>query len=505
MTYDEALAFLRDRQQFRVKVGLRNIRRLAASLGDPQRRVPAVVVAGTNGKGSTVAILDSLLRAHGLRVGRVTSPHLVSVEERIVVDGAPLPRADLAGFVGEVAAVSADFPAEFQPSFFETITAAAFLAFGRRRLDAAIFEVGMGGRWDASTVAEGPVGLVSRIALDHERFLGHTVAGIAAEKGAIARAGSELIAARQEPGARRTLEASAAAAGARFRSVEDEVEAGMTSFRTGSRGWVATPDGRYEDLWLPLPGAHQHDNLALAVRGAERFLGRTGLAAPDRERMRAGVAAVRWPGRLEWLPPVVGKPRVLLDAAHNPSGARRLAEFLEGLGRNGPRVLVFGAMRDKRVAAMLAPLWPHFDRVVLTAAESRRALPAEELRAAVGAGGGSVAGSGVGGGIGSGGAAVAGSGIGAVAGAGIGSGLGEGGVPVETVAGPGEALRRAERRAGAGGEVVVAGSIFLLGDVLRERRGEAAADWDAADAEWLARSARREAERRQPVRRSPAA
>lgn len=489
MTYEEALAFLRDRQQFRVKVGLRNIRHLAASLGDPQREVPAVVVAGTNGKGSTVAILDSLLRAHGLRVGRVTSPHLVSVEERIVVDGAPLPRADLAGFVGEVAAVSAGFPAEFQPSFFETITAAAFLAFRDRHLEAAIFEVGMGGRWDASTIAEGPVGLVSRIALDHERFLGHTVAEIAAEKGAIARAGSELIAARQEPGARRTLEASAAAAGARFRSVEEETEVGMSSFRTGSRGSVATPEGRYEDLWLPLPGAHQHDNLALAVRGAERFLGRTGLAAPDRERMRAGVAAVRWPGRLEWLPSVVGKPRVLLDAAHNPSGARRLAEFLDGLERTGPRVLVFGAMRDKRVAAMLAPLRPHFDRVVLTAAESRRALPAEELRAAVGA----VVGAGVG--------AVTDSGVGAVAG----SGVGEGGAPVETVAGAGEALRRAEERAGAGGEVVVAGSIFLLGEVLRERRGEAAMDWDAADSEWPARSARREAELRPPVRRSPAA
>ena len=469
MTYEEALAFLRGRQQFRVKVGLRNIRHLAASLGDPQRQVPAVVVAGTNGKGSTVAILDSVLRAHGLRVGRVTSPHLVAVEERIVVDGAPLPPGELAGFVGEVAAASADFPTEYQPSFFETITAAAFLAFRRRRLDAALFEVGMGGRWDASTVAEGPVGLVSRVALDHERFLGHTVAEIAAEKGAIARPGNELIAARQEPGARRTLEASAAAAGARFRSVEDEAEVEMTGFRTGSRGSLTTPEGTYDDLWLPLPGAHQHDNLALAVRGAERFLARTGLAAPDRDRVRAGVAAVRWPGRLEWLPPVAGMPRVLLDAAHNPSGAARLAEFLGGLARRGPRALVFGAMRDKRVAAMLAPLLPRFDRVVLTAAESRRALPAEDLRAA------------------------------------LGTTLAGRGPSVEVAATPREALRRAERFAGPGGEVVVAGSLFLLGDVLRERRGEAAVDWDAADAEWLARSARREADRARPVRRSPAA
>lgn len=482
MRYREALDFLRGREQFRVKVGLRNIRHLAERLGNPQRRIPAVVVAGTNGKGSTVAILDSVLRAHGLRVGRFTSPHLVSVEERIVLDGEPLPADDFAGFVGEVAAASAGFAREYQPSFFETITAAAFLAFGSRPVDAAVFEVGMGGRWDASTIAEGPVGLVSRIALDHERFLGDTVSAIAAEKGAIARSRRELVAARQQPEARRALEARAADAGAIFRSAEDETEVRLESSRTGSRGSLAIGARAYERLALPLPGVHQHDNLALALLGAERFLALTGLAAPDPARVREGLAAVRWPGRLEWLPPRNGGPPLLLDAAHNPSGAARLAEFLDSLGPARRRVLVFGAMRDKRVGEMLSSLRPRFDRIVLTAAESRRALSAEELAAA--------------------------------------AGPTLEGAAVETALSAEAAVERAERWAGPGGEVVVAGSIFLLGEVLRSRRPAALVDTDTADAEWpiaadraaMAQGepdriepARIGDERAEPARRSPAA
>lgn len=482
MRYREALDFLRGREQFRVKVGLRNIRHLAERLGNPQRRIPAVVVAGTNGKGSTVAILDSVLRAHGLRVGRFTSPHLVSVEERIVLDGEPLPADDFARFVGEVAAASSGFAREYQPSFFETITAAAFLAFESRPVDAAVFEVGMGGRWDASTIAEGPVGLVSRIALDHERFLGDTVSAIAAEKGAIARSRRELIAARQQPEARRSLETRAAEAGAVFRSAEDETEVRLDSSRTGSRGSLTVGARAYEGLTLPLPGAHQHDNLALALLGAERFLALSGLGAPDPARVREGVAAARWPGRLEWLPPRNGGPPLLLDAAHNPSGAARLAEFLDSLRPARRRVLVFGAMRDKRVGEMLSSLRPRCDRIVLTAAESRRALSAEELAAAA--------------------APVL------------------DGAAVETAPGAEAAVERAERWAGPGGEVVVAGSIFLLGEVLRSRQPAAQVDTDAADAEWpipvghtapargepgRIEPARIGDERPEPARRSPAA
>ena len=434
MQYEEALAFLRNREQFHVKVGTRNIRLLAEALGDPHRRFPAVVVAGTNGKGSTVAILDSILRAHGLRVGRFTSPHLVSINERILVNGRQLPNDEFAGLIGDIAAAAERLAPDQQPSFFETITATAFLAFARHEIDAAVFEVGMGGRWDATTATDAPLGLVTRIALDHERYLGRTVREIAGEKGAVARPGGELLVARQEPAAAAVLAESARERGARFRSVTEETEGDFEVRSRGAAGRLSTPHATYDDLWLPLPGRHQLDNLALAVRGAERLLAREGLGTLDPVRVRQGVSAVRWPGRLEWLPANAVHPRLLLDAAHNPSGAGQLAEFLGSLGRNGRRVLVFGVMRDKRVEAMLAPLASHFQRVVLTAAASRRALPIADLSDTaerVFAGNGTRA---------------------------------EG---VEDVR---EALSRAFRLAGPDGEVVVAGSIYLLGDALKALR-----------------------------------
>ena len=228
MRYEDALAFLREREQFHVKVGTRNIRLLAKALGHPERRFPSVVVAGTNGKGSTVAILDSILRAHGLRVGRFTSPHLVSINERILVNGRQLPNEEFADLVGAIASAARGLLPDQQPSFFETITGAAFLAFARHGLDAAVFEVGMGGRWDATTATDAPLGLVTRIALDHERYLGRTVAEIAGEKGAVARPGGELLIAPQEPEAAAVLQESARKRGARARDLAVETETDFT-------------------------------------------------------------------------------------------------------------------------------------------------------------------------------------------------------------------------------------------------------------------------------------
>lgn len=442
MRYAEALAFLKDREQFHVKVGTRNIRLLARALGHPEHQFPSVVVAGTNGKGSTVAILDSILRAHGLRVGRFTSPHLVSISERILVNGDQLPDDEFAGLIGDIAGAAERLPPDQQPSFFETITATAFLAFARHEVDVAVFEVGMGGRWDATTATDAPLGLVTRIALDHERYLGRTVREIAGEKGAIARLGGELLIARQDPEAAEVLSGCARDRGAGFRDVTRETTTDCTIHRTGAAGVLSTLEATYDDLWLPLPGKHQLDNLALAIRGAERLFARQDLGRLDPDRVRQGVSAVRWPGRLEWLPGDETRPRLLLDAAHNPSGAERLSEYLESLGRNGRRVLVFGASRDKRVEEMLAPLAPHFQRVLLTTAATRRALPLADL-------------------MGSAERVFAGNGTRAEA--------------VEQVP---EALTEAFRLAGQHGEVVIAGSIFLLGDALRVLRSETAASID---------------------------
>lgn len=438
MRYEDALAFLKSREQFHVKVGTRNIRLLAKALGHPERRFPSVVVAGTNGKGSTVAILDSILRAHGLRVGRFTSPHLVSIGERILVNGCQLPDDEFAGLIGDIAGAAERLLPDQQPSFFETITGAAFLAFARHEVDAAVFEVGMGGRWDATTATDAPLGLVTRIALDHERYLGRTVREIAGEKGAVARPGGELLIARQDAEAAAVLTASARDRGARPREVAGETESEFTIRRTGAAGVLSTPEATYGDLWLPLPGRHQLDNLALAVRGAERLLAREGLGTLDPVRVRQGVSAVRWPGRLEWFPADGIRPRLLLDAAHNPSGAERLSEYLDSLGRNGRRVLVFGTSRDKRVEEMLAPLAPHFQRVLLTAAATRRALPITDLVSTAER---------------------------------VFSGNGVHAEAVEQVP---EALAQAFRLAGRSGEVVIAGSIFVLGDALRTLRAEPA-------------------------------
>ena len=281
MRYEEALAFLRSREQFHVKVGTRNIRLLAQALGHPEHRFPSVVVAGTNGKGSTVAILDSILRAHGLRTGRFTSPHLVSISERILVNGRQLPDDEFAGLIHDIARAAERLPPDQQPSFFETITGAAFLAFARHEVDVAAFEVGMGGRWDATTATDAPLGLVTRIALDHERYLGRTVREIAGEKGAVARPGGELLIARQELEAAEVLKASARDRGARHRDVARETTLDFTVHRTGAAGTLSTPVATYDDLWLPLPGRHQLDNLGLAVRGTERLFAREGLGAPD--------------------------------------------------------------------------------------------------------------------------------------------------------------------------------------------------------------------------------
>ena len=430
MNFEEARAYLRSRQHYRVKVGTRNIRAVTAALGHPERRFPSVIVAGTNGKGSTVAILDSVLRALGFRVGRFTSPHLESVRERIRIGDRELDPDEFAAQVETVAQAASGLPPDHQPSFFETITAAAFVAFARRRVGAAVFEVGMGGRWDATTATDAPLGLVTRIALDHQRYLGRTVEEIAAEKGAVARPGGELLAGLQTPSAARVLRESARARGAAFHDLAIQTEADFRCGREGSRGRLTTPEGVYEDLWLPLPGRHQLENLALAVRGAERFAARRGLPPPDPARVREGVAAVSWPGRLEWRRAVPGRPPVLLDAAHNPSGAARLGEYLGNLPPNPRRVLVFGVMRDKRSAEMLGSLVPYFERVVFTQARSRRARPADELLA-------------------------------------IAADLPRANRPrTEAVPEAAEALERGFRLAGPAGEVVVAGSIYLLGDVL---------------------------------------
>ncbi len=363
--------------RFGVRLGLDSTRRVLATLGDPHAGLPVVLVGGTNGKGSTAAILAAIGSAAGYRTGLYTSPHLEAVEERIRIDGRAIPGSELGELLAEVVP-SAKGALGHLPTYFEALTAAAFSHFARQRVELAVLEVGMGGRLDATNLSQPAVSLITEIGLEHRSYLGDTLAAIAREKAGILRAGRPAFAWTGRPAARRALQEAAAEIGAELRLAR-----GLVRLR-GRRdhGWhgqevtLRTPSSVYR-LGLGLGGEHQIGNLSLAVLAAETLSG-AGWPRLTRAAIEAGVAAAGWPGRLE---PVAlpGGRRCLLDAAHNPDGARCLCRFLE---RHAPRyTLLFGALSDKEVGAILPPLARGARRLVLTRPDSDRAVPAAALRA----------------------------------------------------------------------------------------------------------------------------
>jgi dihydrofolate synthase / folylpolyglutamate synthase len=377
MTYAEAVArllALRGGEHAGMRPGLERIETLLEALGNPERRYALVQVGGTNGKGSTAAMLAAILRADGRRVGLYTSPHLVSFRERIRVDGAAIGEDDVSDGFDAIATLVARLDA----TMFEATTALALDHFAREAVDVAVLEVGLGGRLDATTVGTPAATAIARIDLDHQAILGNTLAAIAAEKAAIIRGGIALASA-QEPEARDVLVARAAAV-----SVPLLLEGRELSVRVRARG----PDGQtidcagpgfmLENLSLPLLGLFQPSNALLAVATA-RALG-VGDAS-----VREGLARARWPGRFEVLR--ARDRRVILDGAHNPGGARALATSLAEWFPDTPMTLIFGAYRDKDARAMLAALAPRARRLILTASSTARAERPEALVAQAPAGG----------------------------------------------------------------------------------------------------------------------
>jgi dihydrofolate synthase/folylpolyglutamate synthase len=361
-----------------IKLGLERSRVMLAALGEPQRRFPSVLVAGTNGKGSTSALLAAVAGAAGYRTGHYTSPHLETVEERLRIDGSMIDSARFAEMLADLVAL-AERETGSPPTYFEAVTLAAFRWFAEERVDLAVVEVGLGGRLDATNLCDPALSLITPIGFDHREYLGDTLAAIAREKAGILRPGRPALAWIDEPEAAESLRAAAAETGADLRFVTQEVAIEATdSGWTGQRVRLATPLRRYE-LRLPLLGAHQARNLGLAVRAAET-LAPLGFEKIDRRAIAEGVAGCRWPGRLEPIALPDGR-RVLLDAAHNAAGAAALAEFLAGLGR--PVDLLFGVLADKDYGEMLALLSPHARRIVLTAPPSPRAKDPAELAALV--------------------------------------------------------------------------------------------------------------------------
>src|SRR3990172_4649991 len=340
MTYDEALVYVKGRERFGIKFGLANIDRLAEALGRPECRYASLLVAGTNGKCSTVALSESILRASGLRTGRYTSPHLRFVEERIHIEGRPIPREELAIAVSRVAEAAERLfegePDRSAPTYFEAMTAAAFLAFAERGVDVAVLEVGMGGRFDATNIAPAGVSVIAPIGFDHEQFLGGTLAAIASEKAAIIKEGRPVVVGGLEPEALEVVRREAEARKAPLISALEGIEIRGEESSEGQRVRLRTPARDYGTLELPLTGEHQLDNLALAVRAVECYSDSLAI-----ESVARGVAATDWPGRLQR---IEGKPSLLLDAAHNVMATEALVRYLKSHAHPN-RVLLFGVMK----------------------------------------------------------------------------------------------------------------------------------------------------------------
>jgi dihydrofolate synthase/folylpolyglutamate synthase len=364
-----------------IRLGLDSMRGLLALLGDPHLRFPAVLVAGSNGKGSTSALLAAMAGAAGYRTGLYTSPHLEIVEERLRLNGRAIGAGPLGELLAEVVS-RAEREQGHLPTYFEAVTAAAFLWFAAEAVDLAVVEVGMGGRLDATNLCDPVLSLITSISLEHREHLGNTVAEIAREKAGILRSGRQALSWVPDPAAAAAIRAAAADTGALLHAAEDEVaiEEGGVSGWDGQEVTLVTPVGRQE-LWIRLPGSHQRRNLGLAVRGAE-LLAEAGFPALGPPAVAAGAAACRWPGRAEVVQ-LSGGRRVLLDAAHNAEGAAVLAELLAAAPPGGGIDLVFGVLADKDAGEMLGLLLPFVRRLILTTAPSPRARTVAELQALV--------------------------------------------------------------------------------------------------------------------------
>lgn len=379
-----ALDYLLSLEQFGIKFGLDNMRTLVDALGHPERAYRTVHIAGTNGKGSVTAMVDAALRAAGYRAARYTSPHLRHMAERFVIDGAPITLDALEVAAREMRDVilglmdGGRLPGS--PTFFEATTALAFHLFRQAGVEVAVCEVGMGGRLDATNVLTPDVTAVTSIGYDHQQYLGSTLAEIASEKAGILKAGVPVIVGAMPHDALEPIARAAAERGAQLMHASEgstALDKGTTK-TGGRRVEIRTPACDYGTIDLALAGSHQVGNALVAIRVLEAFGDAAHLPVPA-SAVRHGLETVRWPGRLDRRTLPDGR-QLLLDAAHNPEGAEALARFL-GSTAESPPALVFTAMRDKDVRDMLRVLSPRIHTLVLTRARTPRGADPHELAA----------------------------------------------------------------------------------------------------------------------------
>ena len=378
MTYPDSVRFLYSlgNEVKTAKYGLDRINTLLNALGNPQRLPRIVHVAGTNGKGSTCAMIESGLRAGGLHTGLFTSPHLVEPTERVRINACPVSAAEFSAAFDRVHACAEQLldsgSIDFHPTYFETVTAMAFVSFREKRTDAVVLEVGLGGRLDATNVVHPELCVITPVDFDHEDLLGKSLQAIAGEKAGILKPGVPAVFAAQRPEAQTTLDARAAQLGIEVVRAPEKWRAEDVRFTARGAGFVALP-GMPEPLRIacPLAGRHQVENAIVAIAALQK-LGITPAA------IEKGIADTRWPGRLDR---VSVDPEIILDGAHNPAGARALAEYIRQFYSGRHIVMIYGAMRDKAIAEVTGVLFPLVNEVIATAPHQSRAVDPDTIRA----------------------------------------------------------------------------------------------------------------------------
>ena len=421
------------------KFDLAHMRVLLSALQHPESSFPSILIAGTNGKGSTAATLASILKASGLKTGRYTSPHLIRINERIQITGVEISDDEFARLHGEIDGVAerlvqaGDLP--WHPSFFEMMTAIAFSHFAHEHVDIAVLEVGMGGRLDATNVVEPLVSVITDISLDHQKFLGNTVGEIAREKAGIVPRRGVVVTLPQQPEANDVigntiLDLDAVGVSAvqyvppvSPGSLESRVPGPENSVRSRYQLEVM---GKQIFVESPLVGRHQLRNIALAIAAAEE-LGKKGLRGISAENIERGIRETRWPGRFQVVPAHGGWPEIVFDVAHNPAGAWALRSALSERYGDRPLVFVFGAMRDKAISEMAEILFPVAQSVVVTRPNNPRSATPEKIREAGR----------------------------------------RTGAEIESIAEVPAALERARALAGGKEAIVITGSIYLVGEAMQ--------------------------------------
>ena len=430
------------------KFDLAHMRVLLAALDHPEGRFPAVLIAGTNGKGSTAATLSAILQTTGLKTGLYTSPHLVRINERIRLDGTEIPDDEFA-LVHELVDRTAERLVSegelpWHPSFFETLTAMAFEYFSRRKVDLVVLEVGMGGRLDATNVVEPRISVITDISLDHQKFLGNTVAEIAREKVGIIRPGGPVVTLPQQPQANDVIGNTILDLGARGISAvpyvppvspasEQYVVSESKSLTAENAECAEKILSRYplqvmgKEILVetPLVGRHQLRNVALAIATAEELAAQGFPITAD--SIERGIRETHWPGRFQVVPPHDGWPEIVLDVAHNADGAWALRSTLSAVYGDRPFTLIFGAMLDKDIRHVAEILFPIADRVIVTRADNPRAASPEQIREAA--------------------ARIS--------------------IEIEDAVNVPSALTQAKSLTGANGLVVITGSIYIVGEAMR--------------------------------------